>query len=222
MGRSSSRGSGSFALVAGKRLGGALGLAVTVVFTRGFWEAALEGFAEGAAEGLGGVAIALVVTVFAILLVFATLGSQVEALSARLTAIIAGNGGALRDDASVTAWADGVACPILAILGAWLAFAGARDANASWAMLGFSALGLSLLSLVSAVVHGAFRPGRGDAPEATLDAARAGKGGEIAAVFVSVAVLSLTLSSAIFAAAPKLRGGPLAPPRGESGRRSAP
>ena len=53
MGRSSSRGSGSFALVAGKRLGGALGLAVTVVFTRGFWEAALEGFAEGGEEAFG-------------------------------------------------------------------------------------------------------------------------------------------------------------------------
>jgi hypothetical protein len=211
-------GTRGIARIVGKRLGAAVGLAITVLFTRGLQEAAIEGFAESLGDGIGGLVIALLATVFAIVLVYMTLGSQVEAVTSRLTALATGNVEALRDrDGSgpLIVWADGVAAPIFALLGLVLARAGAREANASWAMLGFSALGLALLSLVSSIVHRRFERRRGQATALALDASKTAKSGEIAAIFVSVAVLSTTASSAIFAAAPQLRGGTLAPARGE-------
>lgn len=112
-----------------RRAGAALGLGIAIAFARVFWDAALEGFAEGIAEGLGGSVIAVVVTGLALVLVYATLGSQVDQVAVRHISLVANKE---RTNAGRSEVVDGI-----------------REAHATWTMLGFAAVALAALSFVS-------------------------------------------------------------------------
>jgi hypothetical protein len=197
-----------------QRVGAALGLGIAIAFLRGFWDAALEGFLEGIAEGLGGSVLALVVTGLALVLVYATLGAQVDAISVRLIALVAGKGRGDRTapaENTAAGVADLLATPVYLGASILLVLAGMRDSHATWTMLGFAAFALAGLSAVSTFTHlwFLFRLRKRKAPgrEDVLDDDRVEKGGEIAGVFVSLAVLSLTLCASVFSALPGYRYG---------------
>ncbi len=204
-----------------QRVGAALGLGIAIAFLRGFWDAALEGFLEGIAEGLGGSVLALVVTGLALLLVYATLGAQVDAISVRLIALVAGKGRGDRTapaENTAAGVADLLAIPLYLVASVLLVVAGMRESHATWTMLGFAAFALAALSVLSTFTHLWFlvrlRRRKAKGKEEILDDDRVQKGGEIAGVFVSLAVLSLTLCASVFSAMPGYRyaesGWPLA------------
>ena len=191
-----------------QRGGSVVGLALAISLARGFWDSALQAFSEGVLEGFVAVLLALVVTAFALVIVYATLGSQVEQVVVRLIALAAGRvtGSATRSEITAAAWADLLATPAYAAVGVMLVAWGVSDAHATWTLLGFAGLSLSLFSLTSAAAHFLYRrlmtsrDARG-----RVDEKHAEKGGEIAGVFVSIAVLSLTLSASLFASIPAYR-----------------
>jgi uncharacterized membrane protein len=84
-----------------------------------------------------------------------------------------------------------------------------RDSHATWTMLGFAAFALAALSALSTFTHLWFlfrlRKRKARGKEDVLDDERVEKGGEIAGMFASLAVLSLTLCASVFSALPGYR-----------------
>lgn len=196
-----------------QRVGAALGLGLSIAFARGFWDTAIESFAEGILEGLVGALIAIVITGLSLALVYATLGTQVDQLTVRIISLVAGTKEktvSLRSEVMTGAAADLLAVPIYLVIAAFLVIAGVREAHATWTMLGFAAMALAALSFVSMLVEvGLILRLRGPKQRIekgpVIDAERIDKGGEIAGVFASLAVLSLTVSASVFASMPTYR-----------------
>ncbi|MBX3128104.1 MAG: hypothetical protein KF718_15375 [Polyangiaceae bacterium] len=191
------------------RLGSGVGLALCLAVAWGAWGAGIESFAEGLAEGLFGVAFAVVVTVIALALVYAALGAWVESVVTQLLAIASRRAsdevaGAARGLAGAVA--DGIAMVAYAVFGVAMAAWGVGEARASTALMGFSTLALAAFAGASAIVHLVlYGRLRRKAVRVTSDDTRIAKGGEVAGVFVSAAVVSLVVSAAVFASLPHFR-----------------